>query len=84
MLNFKQFDELRHASPFRPFRIVLTDGASYNVPHRDFAWRAPNVTTIVVASDDVYHMIDPLHITRFEYVKSNGQKKAPRRRRKAK
>ena len=84
MLNFRQYDELRQASPFRPFRIVLTDGASYEVPHRDFTWRAPNVSTIVVASEKVYHMIDPLHITRFDYMKGNGRNKAPRRRRKAK
>ncbi len=74
MLNFRQYDELRQASPFRPFRIVLSDEAKYDVPHRDFTWRAPNVTTIVVASDEVYHMIDPLHITRFEFVKMNGNK----------
>jgi len=80
MLSFKQYDELRHASPFRPFRIVLTDGASYDVPHRDFTWRAPNVSTIVVATQDVYHMIDPLHITRFEYVGRNGHRKSQRRR----
>ena len=82
MLNFRQYDELRLASPFRPFRIVLTDGAKYDVPHRDFTWRAPNVTTIMVAGDDVYHMIDPLHITRFEYIKANGHKGRGRRTKK--
>ena len=81
MLSFRQYDELRQASPFRPFRIVLSDGASYDVPHRDFTWRAPNVSTIVVATD-VYHMIDPLHITRFEYIKSNGHKRRGRKSKK--
>lgn len=80
MLSFKQYDELRHATPFRPFRIVLSDGASYDVPHRDFTWRAPNVSTIVVATQDVYHMIDPLHVTRFEYIGGNGQRRSRRRR----
>ena len=80
MLSFRQYDELRLASPFRPFRIVLTDGQRCDVPHREFTWRAPNVSTIVVATEDVYHMIDPLHITRFEYVAGNGRKKSPRRR----
>ena len=77
MLNFRQYDELRLASRFRPFRMVLSDGAKYDVPHRDFTWRAPNVTTIVVASKDVYHMIDPLHVTRFEYL-TNGHKRRAR------
>ena len=84
MLSFRQYDELRQASPFHPFRIVLSDGKTYNVPHRDFTWRAPNVSTIVVATQDVYHMIDPLHITRFELMKSNGHRKRPGRSRKAK
>ena len=44
------------------------------------AWRAPKVNTIVVASDEVYHMIDPLHITRFELMKSNGHRKISRKR----
>jgi len=79
MLSFEQYDELRHASPFRPFRIVLTEGASYDVPHRDFTWRAPNIDTIVVATHDVYHMIDPLHITRFEFIRGNGHKRRGRK-----
>jgi hypothetical protein len=81
MLNLRQYDELRHASPFRPFRIVMTDGARFIVPHREFTWRSPNMSTIVVAIEDgeVYHMIDPLHITRFEYIERNGRKRRGRR-----
>jgi hypothetical protein len=84
MLSFRQYDELRYASPFRPFRIVLTDGKNYDVPHRDFTWRAPNANTIVIAigkGEQVYYMVDPLHVVRFEYIKGNGQ---ARRTRKAK
>jgi hypothetical protein len=61
---------------------VTTDGAKYDVPHRDFTWRAPNASTIVVAIDDgeVYHMIDPLHVVRFEYMRANGHKRSRRSR----
>jgi hypothetical protein len=80
MLNYRQYDELRHASPFRPFRIVTTDGVKYTVPHREFTWRAPNVSTIVVAVNEAYHMIDPLHVVRFEFISANGHKKSRRSR----
>ena len=83
MLNYRQYDELRHASPFRAFRIVTTDGAKYDVPHRDFTWRAPGVSTIIVVVNEAYHMIDPPHITRFEFTSANGRKK-PKRSRKTK
>ena len=41
--------ELREAEPFVPFRICLTDGKSYDVPHRDFVMIARNVIDIGVA-----------------------------------
>ncbi|MGD0767705.1 MAG: hypothetical protein ABSB42_05855 [Tepidisphaeraceae bacterium] len=82
MLNWKQFDELRYADPFRPFRIVLSDGAEFLVPHRDYVWRSPLGTMVFVAIDngEVAHFIDPLHITRFEMAKGNGRKKGRKRR----
>jgi len=82
VLNWKQFDDLRNANPFRPFRIVTSDGAGLLVPHRDFVWRSPHGTMIFVAIDngEVAHFIDPLHITRFELAEKNGQKKGRRRK----
>ena len=50
MLNLRQYDELRRASPFRPFRIVMSDGAKFNVPHPEFTWRMPNGGLIFVAT----------------------------------
>jgi hypothetical protein len=81
MINFKQFDELRKAQPFRPFRIIMSDGAAFIVPHPEFTWRAPNGSTVVVATEDgeVAHLVDPLHITRFEFVRQNGKASSRRR-----
>ena len=85
MLNWKQFDELRYADPFHPFRIVVSDGAEFLVPDRDYVWRSPLGTMVFVAIDngEVAHFIDPLHITRFEMVKGNGRKKGYKRRKTA-
>ena len=30
--------QLLDAAPFVPFRIHLTNGQTYDVPHRDFVW----------------------------------------------
>jgi hypothetical protein len=82
MLNWKQFDDLRNADPFHPFRIVTSDGAAFLVPHRDFVWRSPHGTMVFVALNkgEVAHFIDPLHITRFELNAGNGRKKGRTRR----
>ena len=64
--------ELRDAQPFVPFRICLTDGKSYDVPHRDFVMIARTVIDIGIASSPssgVYDQIvrvSPLHIVRVE------------------
>jgi hypothetical protein len=67
---------LRDAQPFVPFRICLTDGKSYEVPHRDFLMIARTVIDIGVASDpsggiyDQIVRVAPLHIVRIENLKA--------------
>jgi len=64
--------ELQDAHPFQPFRICLTDGKSYDVPHRDFLMISRSVVDIGVkgdASSRVYDQnvrVSPLHIVRVE------------------
>ena len=64
--------ELRDAQPFLPFRICLTDGKSYDVPHRDFVMIARTVIDIGIASSagsgiyDQIVRVSPLHIVRVE------------------
>jgi hypothetical protein len=66
--------ELRDAQPFVPFRICLTDGKSFEVPHRDFVMIAKTVIDVGVATDassriyDQLVRISPLHIVRVENV----------------
>ena len=64
--------ELRDAQPFVPFRICLTDGKSYDVPHRNFLMIARAVIDIGVSSHPDHGVYDqivrvsPLHIVRVE------------------
>ena len=37
-----------NAQPFVPFRLVLTDGRIFDVPHRDFIWIRRHLLTIAV------------------------------------
>jgi hypothetical protein len=64
--------ELRDARPFAPFRICLTDGKSYEAPHRDFVMISRTVIGIGVspqADAGIYDQIvriSPIHIVRIE------------------
>ncbi len=64
--------ELRDAEPFVPFRIFLTDGKTYDIPHRDFLMVARNVIDIGLADNPASGIYDrivwvsPLHIVRIE------------------
>ena len=67
---------IRDAEPFVPFRIFLTDGKSYDVPHRDFLMIARNLVDIGVPGDPgsgVYDRIvhiSPLHVVRVEHLQA--------------
>ncbi len=60
MLNLKHIRE-RLVPDFRPFRISLWDGRSYEIPHRDFIAVGRGLVS-VIDQDDIQHTIDPLHI----------------------
>ena len=38
MFTARQLTALMHAQPFKPFRIHLSDGRSFEVPTHDAAW----------------------------------------------
>jgi hypothetical protein len=64
--------ELRDAQPFVPFRICLTDGKSYDVPHCDFLMISRAVIDVGISHQSepgIYDQIvrvSPLHIVRVE------------------
>lgn len=68
--------------PFEPFRIHMSDGSRFDVPHRDFILVTRREVIVAIRQDgeDLPHhtvFCDPLHITRIEPLR-------PRRRRQAK
>ena len=81
-------DEIRahlRKEPFRPIRIYISDGSSYEVRHPEMA----NVsrTEVVIAMDpgedgmpESFAYCDPLHITRIEPLDGKKRKNGRRRR----
>jgi hypothetical protein len=65
--------------PFRPFRIVLTDGESYDIRHPDLLWvgkRTAWVGWTKWAQDELHDRavkVDLLHIVRVEPLASSGR-----------
>jgi hypothetical protein len=68
--------DLKDAHPFVPFRVCLTDGKTYDVPHRDFVMVSRTVIDIGIASQpgsgiyDQSVRISPLHIVRIEVLQA--------------
>ena len=57
--------------PFRPFRLFLSSGQSYDVPHPEFIYVSRNriLVVIEVGADGVPNrdvVISPLHVTSAE------------------
>ncbi len=74
-----------HKSPFRPFRIQLTNGQSHDIPHPDFAFltRSSIIVGLSSGDDDIpdeHIECDLLHIVALEPM--NGAKRRNDRPRK--
>jgi hypothetical protein len=69
-------NELRNAlrlTPFRPFRVFVTDGGSYDVRHPDLCMIGPRIAVIGIPpagqSEPIlerYAVVDLIHVTRLE------------------
>lgn len=69
--------------PFRPIRVYVSDGSSYDVRHPEFmlVTRVEVVIALDPGTDEVPERsvyCDPVHITRIEPIDGNGRKKRPR------
>jgi hypothetical protein len=77
MLNLNILRE-RTGKGFRPFRLHLTDGRKYEIPHPDF-FAVGRGYVIVIRDDGLDDRIDALHIVSMEDFDPN---KAGRKKRK--
>jgi hypothetical protein len=51
-ISAEQFRSILHQSPFRPFKIHMVDGRSFDVTHRDFVAISPQGRSVVVFQPD--------------------------------
>jgi hypothetical protein len=49
MMNVKEIRQLYSAAPFRPFELVLTNGARVYVGHPEFMMFSPDYRTVYAA-----------------------------------
>ncbi len=72
MITSSRIKEYLAATPFRPFRVWLSDCSHHDIPHPEFAWQIG--TRLYVAkivkdrgpSDPAVAELAVLHITRIE------------------
>jgi hypothetical protein len=63
-MTIEQLRGAREANPFRPFTIVLADGRSLRVPHRDYLSTSPGGRTVIVyQAGEAFSIIDLLLVT---------------------
>lgn len=70
-------DTLRHR-PFEPFRLVLTDGQSYEVRHPDLLWVGQHTAYVGLTGDagqtffERTVKVDLLHVIRIEPLEASA------------
>lgn len=79
-MTLDEIRNFRDAVPFQPFEILLVDGRSFTVPHRDFIWIPPGKGTWVYVSDPKTGSAE--HVNSL-IISSIRLAKQPRKRRKA-
>ena len=72
MITTSRVREYLKATPFRPFRICLSDGSHHDVPHPEFAWLVGSRLYVAWIEkgrgleDPAVKELAVLHITRIE------------------
>lgn len=76
----KDIYDLVHRQPFRPFRITLTDGRTYEVRHPEMAMVGRSTVAIGLPANgdqepiyDRLVTVDLLHIMQTEHVEATGK-----------
>ncbi len=72
-MEAKRLRQRLKARPFKPFVLHVSELASYQVPHPDWAMLNPQGETMVVMDDDGGFMwVDTKHVTRITNVPSKS------------
>ncbi len=63
-MTAEQIKNAREANPFRPFTLMVADGRSHRIPHRDYISVSPSGRTIIVYhTDESFSIVDLLLVT---------------------
>jgi hypothetical protein len=46
MFTAKQIKDVMNAQPFKPFRLCMSDGKTYDIPNHDAAWVTKNFVEV--------------------------------------
>lgn len=77
-MRAEELTQFWNAQPFVPFRLVLTDGRVFDVPHRDFIWIRRHLLTIAVppdparGTDEGWVFASPMHVVRVEMLSAEA------------
>ncbi|MBI3415117.1 MAG: hypothetical protein HY043_07325 [Verrucomicrobia bacterium] len=77
-MNPSDIREVLDSKPFRPFRLHVSDGSSFEVLHPEFVWVLRTRVDIAVPTPDQpgvverVHHCSLLHVTRIEELHANG------------
>ena len=68
-MTVDQVRKVQQASPFKPYKLCLADGRSFEVRHPELVLITPGGRTVVLAvSDDAVTIIDLLLVTSIDIV----------------
>lgn len=72
--------EVLQSRPFQPFRIFVSDGATYVIRHPDLVWVSPTSALVGAPEGDRagpaierFNIVDLGHITRLEQIEQTTQ-----------
>jgi hypothetical protein len=67
-MNIDQLQTARKAEPFRPFKIHMADGRTFDIPHRDYlSTTLGGRTAIVYYGQDGMSIVDTLLMTEISF-----------------
>jgi hypothetical protein len=72
--------EFNRATPFKPYRIRMVSGETYDVPHPDFLSISPKGSFVVFfESDESPHHLSAILIESVSQIRSNRQRGSARK-----
>lgn len=75
-MTLEQIAKAHDARPFRPFRIRMADGTSYEVNHPELLARTNRIVLVAIPENDSFAVLDVMLITAIEVgVHGDGKKR---------